>query len=122
MSREKTFRIFRELAGDRADRLAPTHYPADVNDRITDALIEDATRAPGEEAIRRDGIGFHLVDWNGDAAFLVALILFPERFSDEEIRDGVENLLIHVPAHVMEAARLGGYRTENFFAKESDDE
>ena len=68
-----------------------------------------------EQVLQRDGIGFHLVDWQNDAAFIVALVLFPERFTDEEIREGVDRLLVHVPAHVLEAARLGGYQTENIF-------
>lgn len=120
MSRDKVIQVFRELAGDRAEKLSATHYPADVNDRITAALTEADELSATEEVIDRGGIGFHLVDWNADAAFLVALILFPERFTDEEIRDGVDNFLVHAPAHIMEAARLGGYSTKNIFAQEED--
>jgi len=53
-------------------------------------------------------IGINVADWQGDAAFLVALHLFPERFTAEEIEEGVRSLLLHVPAHVVAAARLLG--------------
>ena len=112
---DKVTQIFRELVGERANKLSPTHYPADINDRITVALTEDGDYSNTEDVLRRDGIGFHLVDWQHNAAFLVALVLFPERFTDEEIRDGVVRFLIHAPSHVLEAARLGGYQTQNIF-------
>jgi hypothetical protein len=120
MSRDKVLQIFRELVGDRAEKLSASHYPADINARITGALTEAGESSATEEIIDRSGIGFHLVDWNADSAFLVALILFPERFTDEEIRDGVDNFLVHAPAHILEAARLGGYPTKNIFAEEED--
>ncbi len=119
---DKALQIFRELVGDRADRLNGSHYPADVNTRITAALNSDAPDSSEASVLRRDGIGFHLVDWQHEAAFLVALVLFPERFTDEEIRDGVESVLIHAPAHVLEAARLGGYQTTNIFNTNSNDD
>jgi len=122
MADDKTIQIFRELVGERANKLVGSHYPADINTRITAALSEDAEDSATEHAQQRDGIGFHLVDWQNDAAFIVALVLFPERFTDEEIREGVDRFLIHVPAHVLEAARLGGYQTENIFIEKPEDE
>ena len=62
-------------------------------------------------------IAINVADWQADAAFLVALHLFPERFTDEEIDDGVRSLLIHVPAHVIAAARLAGHPAEDIFAE-----
>ena len=119
---DKALQIFRELVGNRADRLNGSHYPADVNSRITAALSSDAPDASDAAVLRRDGIGFHLVDWQHEAAFLVALVLYPERFTDEEIRDGVESVLLHAPAHILEAARLGGYQTTNIFDTNSNDD
>lgn len=52
---------------------------------------------------------WHL-DWETDAAFLVAFLLFPERFTKEELQAATDMLLIHVPAHVVAAARLAGKR------------
>jgi len=122
MTDDKVLQIFRELVGERAARLDGSHYPADVNTRITAALCAEPPDPSGETRLRQDGIGFHLVDWQHEAAFLVALVLFPERFTDEEIRVGVESFLIHAPAHILEAARLGGYPTENIFDPNSKDD
>lgn len=105
-ARDKASAIFRELAGDAAKRLAANHYPADVNTRITAALASSQEDA---KFLAKDLIGFHLVDWQSDAAFLVALCLYPERFTDEEIREGVEDFLTHAPAHVLAAAKAAGY-------------
>jgi hypothetical protein len=112
MGSATTEKIFQELAGERAARLNPAHFPAAVQERIASAMIATGLITDPQRA--RD-IGFHLTDWNGDAAFLVALLLYPEKFTDEEVAAGIDKLLIHLPAHVMEAARLKGYPPENIF-------
>lgn len=112
---EKVQAIFQRITGDRAAILRGSRHPAAVNARITAALQCGKLPAGTDEGARLDGIGFHLVDWNAEAAFLVALLLYPEEFTDKEIRDGVEKFLIHAPAHCIEAARLGGCSTENVF-------
>jgi hypothetical protein len=61
---------------------------------------------------------FTLVDWNSDAAFPVAFMLFPERFTAEEPQAGVSLFVVHVPAHVLAAARLGGYEAKDIFIEE----
>ena len=105
--KDKVLELFREIVGDRADRLSGHHYPSDVNSQIREALDagEDAT---DDDSLRSDAIGFHLVDWQRDAAFIVALVLFPERFSNEEIRDEIDSFLVHVPYHVLSAAKIAG--------------
>jgi len=107
---DKVIAIFRELAGEKSERLDATRYLADVNSRITAALAGEKE----EDVLHQDKIGFHLVDWQADAAFIVALSLYPERFTDEEIRDGVLAFLLHAPSHVVEAARLAGQPYDNF--------
>lgn len=116
---DKVISIFREITGDRAFRLEGSHFPADVNSRITEALTDGNVDDP--ELLKKDSIGFHLIDWQRDAAFIVALTLFPDRFTDEEIRDEIDSFLIHVPAHILEAARLAGYPANNIF-EEKDKE
>lgn len=111
---DKVITIFRELVGERAEKLHD--FPADIQSRIAQALSEGKI-PEGKEISREEQIGFHLVDWHRDAAFIVALILFPEKFTDDEIQDGIIGLLYHMPAHIIEAARLGGYPTENIFHK-----
>lgn len=116
---KKVQAIFTELAGDRARMLDGCVFPAGITSTITAALADaDATT---DEILHADQIAFHLTDWNSDAAFIVALHLFPERFTREEIQAAVGSLLVHVPGHVVAAARLGGYPVSDAF-KEVDGE
>jgi hypothetical protein len=110
---DKVIAIFRELVGERASRLEDAHFPAEANTRITAALTEAGTGI--KESLKNENIGFHLLDWQRDAAFIVALILFPEKFTNEDIRGGIDQFLSHVPAHIIEAARLGKYPVDNIF-------
>lgn len=57
---EKVAEIFREIAGNKADRLSATHFPADVNSRITRAIAASNSES---DILSADHIGFHLVDW-----------------------------------------------------------
>lgn len=111
--RDKVDAIFRELAGDRALALDAAKFPAGICSVITAALV--APDANDDNVLRADEIAFHLTDWSSEAAFLVALHLYPEKFSEDEIREGVQALLIHVPHHVTEAARLAGHPPEDLF-------
>jgi hypothetical protein len=101
--------ILKELAGDRARRLENAHPDLDVKEVIAKAL---ATDYPPDAV---SGIAFHLTDWSGDAAFLVTLHLFPERFTADEIRTGVVNFLVHVPNHLAAAAKLVGHPIQDVF-------
>jgi len=112
---EKVTEIFRELAGDDAERLAATRFLADVNSRITTSIARSQEKA---DILAADHIGFHLIDWQADAAFIVALSLYPERFTDEDIREGIESFLWHAPAHVLAAARLSGIAITDLAANE----
>jgi hypothetical protein len=60
-------------------------------------------------------IAFHLVDWAEDAAFLLAVQLFPERFTKDEIAHGIMMFLIHAPNHVAAAAKLAGHPLQDVF-------
>ena len=106
MEKDKVLEIFRELVGDKADKLSASHFPADINDRITSALAKENPEWTDEEIVKNDQIGMNLVDWQRDAAFIVALTLFPERFTDKEIQDEIRALMIHIPAHVKDAEEL----------------
>lgn len=100
---EKVDFIFRELVGERASRLDGTKVASAAMDAIGTAFMSQY----GPE-IAHD-IGFHMADWNSDAAFMVALHLFPERFSAEEIEAGIGLFLSHAPNHIREACRLTGW-------------
>lgn len=101
--KEKVVALFRRLVGEKAAILRATHYPAGINSLITQALAEDCQSQDEDTVI--DSVGFHLVDWQTDAAFLVALHLFPDEFTPDEIREGVRDFFAHVPAHVITAAK-----------------
>jgi hypothetical protein len=113
--RAKVAAIFRELVGERAPRLDGSRYNHDTAATIARALSPSPDdRSLPEDCIARD-IAFHLTDWGADAAFIVALQLFPERFTAAEIESGVEHFLIHAPNHVAAAAVLSGHPVEDIF-------
>jgi hypothetical protein len=97
--------ILAELAGERALNLETNGAQNVIAAALTDEL--------GPE--RAADVAFHLSDWGEDAAFLVAVHLFPERFTVEEIRDGVTALLIHAPNHLAAAAHLAGWPLRDVF-------
>lgn len=113
--RKKVAAIFFELAGDRAKVLDGAILPTGITSAITAALT--GSDDCDERLLQNDQIAFHLTDWNADAAFLVALHLFPEKFTLEEIRAGIDLFLVHVPAHVIAAARLAGNSVEDTFTE-----
>jgi hypothetical protein len=111
--RKKVDDIFRELAGAERARWLEAGVPSRCMSQIAKAVSSESGYP---EEVGRD-IGTNVADWQADAAFLVALHLFPERFTNEEIDEAVRSLLIHVPAHVIAAARLAGHPTEDIFAE-----
>ena len=117
--RKKVEVIFTELVGDRAKMLDGSIFPAGITSTITEALSgSDATT---DQILHADQIAFHLTDWNSDAAFIVAIHLFPERFTAAEIEAAIDMFLVHVPSHVIAAARLAGHPTEAIF-RENDEQ
>jgi hypothetical protein len=111
--RKKVEDIFTELVGPaRANWLKPG-VPSRCMGQIAQAVASES----GYAKETAGSIAINVADWQADAAFLVALHLFPERFTDEEIDAAVGSLLIHVPAHVIAAARLAGHPTEDIFAE-----
>ncbi len=103
--------IFNELVGQRADLLCKGHCGPGAAEAVTTALLRESDFT--EEQAR--DIGFHLADWPQEAAFIVALHLCPERFTPEEVEDGVLGFLVHVPNHVAAAAALFGSPVEDIF-------
>lgn len=105
----KVAAVFAEMAGDRARRLDGGTMATPAMDAIGSALA-----GPYGAEVAAD-VGFHMADWNSDAAFVVALHLFPERFTAAEVAAGVGLFLVHAPNHIREACRLtGAYVWESF--------
>jgi hypothetical protein len=97
---EKVAAIFRELTGERAHQLYGSAIASSVRSAIAAAIASEYGSATAEK------VALHMSDWNSDAAFIVALHLFPERFTPEEIEAGVGLFLVHAPNHIREACRL----------------
>ena len=97
-------------AGGQLENLGPSSHAREVIARIEKAIAPDfGSNSPD--------IAFHLSDWSSDAAFLVALHLFPDEFSDEQIREGVIGFVVHAPNHAAEAGKLAGYPVEDVFSE-----
>jgi hypothetical protein len=96
------------------------HFGAAAADRlghaVDDVLLAGVARAfPDLGTDRARDLAFHLSDWRSDGAFLIAVSLAPDRFTPDEIADGVMGFLIHAPNHVAAAAKLGGLPVEDIF-------
>ena len=94
--------IFAELAGDHPRWLDGGVVAEPALTAFTSALAAQY----GERAAT---VAFHMADWNSDAAFVVAVHLFPERFTPDEIADGVGLFLAHAPNHIRAACGLTGH-------------
>jgi hypothetical protein len=109
----KTIAIFQELLGKR------TAYPfvpvPKVQEVLRKALRKQFWRQKQFTNQVASDIAFHMTDWNHDGAFLMALFLFPERFSPEEIRWGLSDFLVHAPNHIVAAAKLHGWPVSDVF-------
>lgn len=101
---KKTMAIFRELLDQRKCGYLEAQKP------IAKALNGD--RYLGKVA---QDIAIHLVDWQFDGLIIVAITMFPERFTQEEIRRGVIMFLVHAPDHIAAAAKLGGWPVKDIF-------
>jgi len=106
--RQKVDALLSELFADRATRLREPDAQQ-TRDTLARALSADYPPDVARE------IAFHLVDWASDAAFVLAVHLFPERFTPEELVAGVDMLLIHAPNHLAAAAKLAGHPVEDIF-------
>jgi uncharacterized protein YoaH (UPF0181 family) len=99
---KKAVACFGQLLAERMDSLG------EAQGKVAIALRKEH----GEAA--RD-IAFHLFDWTEDAWFIVAVFLFPDRFTAAEIRRGIAWFLIHAPNHIAAAAKLAGWPVTDVF-------
>jgi hypothetical protein len=107
--RAKVQSIFSEIAGSRAEAVSGGGVAKDVISRIKSIFSDEY----GPQTAST--LGMHFSDWNYDAAFIVALHLFPERFTDDEIKAGIGMFLCHAPNHIRAACKITGqYVWEEF--------
>jgi hypothetical protein len=95
----KTREIF-SFAGERAKNLDGAGMA--VRERVASVYEKKLGTEKAYE------LAYHVCDWNDEAAFIVALHLYPERFTNKEIASGIEAVLIHAPNHLLAAATLAG--------------
>lgn len=100
--REKVAAIFTQIAPDRVARLCSGL----CNQTFTEVVQPALTTHDGLPPPLAYDIAFHLSDWHVEAAFIVALHLFPERFTPAEVSEGVLEFFSHAPLHVATGAAL----------------
>jgi hypothetical protein len=106
--------IFAELVGERAKRLDGSVIAEPAMSALEGALVEQYDE-------KAHDIAFHMADWNSDAAFMVAVHLFPDRFTPEEIAAGVGLFLVHAPNHIRAACGLTGQYVWKSFPDDDDE-
>lgn len=106
----KVRRIFLRFGAKRAENLDGGRFPWAVC-----KIIERAYRSDIRASRKRQDFAFHMVDWNSDAASMVALLLYPERFTKEEVWSLVYNVVTHAPNHMAAAAKLAGEPISDIF-------
>ena len=106
--RQKVLALFSDLAGVRTTRLGEPGA-GETRETLATALSADYPPDKARE------LAFHLADWHTDAAFILAVHLFPERFTAEELCAGAAMLLVHVPNHLAAAAKLSGNPVSDIF-------
>jgi hypothetical protein len=104
--RTKVHLLFRKAFGSRAERLLFFDFTDETPRMVRKAFRRKLVNA------KADDVGFHIWDWREDAAFVVALNLFPEKFSAAEIREGIDWFAAHAPYHVNGVAELLDYSTK----------
>jgi hypothetical protein len=114
--RRKVKDIFAELAPDRANAVAGDRLAKNIIFRIKEIFTEDY----GDR--KASTLGMHMSDWNQDAAFIVALHLYPERFTDEEIKVGIQLFLTHAPNHILAACKITDQHVWKNFPESDPDE
>ena len=109
---DKTAQIFQELCQERCHRLDPT-IAAGMDAKT--ALIERISRIFAERfgPERAQEFALHAVGFPSDVAFVTALFLFPERFTDEEVAAGIRCFGIEASHHAVEIARFLNYIDES---------
>jgi len=99
----KTRTIFVRTFGSRA---APLFKGVSTQKMMETISVAFARRMSREKAA---DVGFHIGDWAHDAALVLALHMFPERFTREEIRQVTDFVAAGMPYHSAALATHFGY-------------
>lgn len=106
---DKTAQIFKELCHDHFGNLIDLSRPKSANIGLDLAIR--IRRIFSERFGKQKAREFanHVTGFPSDTAFLVALFLFPDRFTDEEVAAGIRCFGIEASFHAVEIARLLKY-------------
>lgn len=110
--RDKLRAIFAKIDPDASAKLGKL-FIVEPNHPVMRALL---TEHGNDQAF---DIAFHLSDWNEDGAALLAIQLWPEEFTQDEILEVIRDFLIHAPNHIAAAARAEGLSVNDIF-KQND--
>jgi hypothetical protein len=99
-SERKAERLLKRAFGDRAKRLGWGTPGLVAMAAIETAFKRDLGLKDAHE------LAFHMSDWGRDAAKLLLLHLYPEKFSKLEIDEIVRGFVIHVPNHLAAACAV----------------
>jgi hypothetical protein len=106
---EKVRAIFTDAFGGGADQLRGDKPAFAGLNALQKALTDEFGLQVADE------IAFHLAECNWNSAFIVAVCLFPERFTDEELLVGAKLVLSDAPDHLAAAAKLSGNPVKDVF-------
>lgn len=109
---DKTAQIFQELCPSHYRNLLDPAKPKSVN--VGQELAIKVSRIFSERLGHEKAQEFalHVTGFPSDAAFLVALFLFPERFTDDELAAGIRCFGIEASFHAVAIAKMLNYTNE----------
>ena len=113
-ARRKVEEIFNAAFGENAVRVFSAQNVGHTMHVVKQAFASEMDSKKAEE------LAFNMADWGSDAAFIVALHLFPERFTAEEIRGATSALAFHLPYHVTNVADALGVSEKSDSHSESE--
>jgi hypothetical protein len=105
---DRVFDVFREF-GDARQNIRADRMATQIQDRIIAAYASEFGLELAAD------IAFQASEGISQFAFLTALHLSPDSFTDEQIRDGIEALTLDGVSHVMALTHLLGQPLQDVF-------
>lgn len=120
----KVIDLYKEIKSNSKVRELVDKLAVDLKEPLagSNGRLISALESENPPAVAFD-IAHHLTDWSSEAKFLVAVQMFPELFTVEEIIQGVRKFICHAAEHIAEANRLvfnrndNPYNTDNFITE-----
>jgi hypothetical protein len=109
---DKTVQVFKEICPDRLGNLLDPSNPksANIGRDLRERISRIFAKRLGTDGAQQFAI--NTTGFSADVALLVALFLFPERFTDEEVAAGIRCFGLEISHHGVELARALKYIKE----------